>query len=1628
MSNTMQHTLDPRLSRHALDLLTRLRNLGITLYLDEGKLKTKARKNAVTPALATDIKANKTALLDVLSAIQPSGVNAEQVEQQLAFWRDYLNNSPPQHNLPGPDLPGLILSEQGTFARYVFDCDVLDADFPDFDREMNAERDENGESGENAEHPEQSQVFAAFVAWLSLFTRSSDVMVAHDIDDVWRGDMAFDHEFFRPTVPLRFNNVLRFHAPFHETDGLNPNKSQEAEQNVSQWLQHYQQSIEQGRENGVVAYDCLAQLLQKEQSPRALCQIALMPINASDLDEANQTLRGLTHEQWQQHWQARGFELVVGYLPPQRYDRDATPKLLWWADSSRFSSQQIHGFSESFTEFLQAFVAPENANKPVAALPLISKRDKARVLASCKAQQATNAPASLQDPSSLVSAFEAQVAAHPDRIALKFANAVDKEQREQDSQSLTQSELRYSELTYSQLNAKANQLAHALLQALPFKNNSEEPASQLVGLCVSRSLESVIGILGILKAGLGYLPLDPDYPASRLQHMVQDSGISLVVRDSSADANVNSSADTNVNSSVFDSITSLDINQVNAGESHSHSANSNTHNPNLPIQPSDLAYVIYTSGSTGKPKGVAVEHGNVLRLFSTASAHFQFTEQDVWSIFHSFSFDFSVWEMWGALLHGGCGVIVPRIVAQDPAAFYRLATESGVTVLNQTPSAFESFSLVDEAQTGKNSCLSNALRYVIFGGEALKLASLQGWVNRHGDAQPELVNMYGITETTVHVTYKRLLREDIFAGKSARSKSAHSKSTGAGSLIGAPLGDLSAYVLDSRGALLPPGAVGELYVGGAGVSRGYWNRPELTVQKFVSLALDDSFYGGSSYTSTLYENESHDSTTQRLYKTGDLARLQLVEEAGNTRCELIYMGRIDQQVQLRGFRIELGEIDHLLLQQADISQALTVMLSSSDTDREQETQRDSNTYIVSYVVQAQAQIQQKESHTNPENASLSSRLREALAAQLPDYMVPSAFVRLDALPMTAHGKIDRARLPAPDFSAGASDYQAPETEQEQAIAKVWQQVLNVPRVGLNDDFFALGGDSMKALTLVAQCRSAGLAVGIQDLYAAPQLSKLLLRDNASAANRAEIAPFALVSEHDKTALLEKFGGDAMANAIADIYPMTELQQGMLARNLLAQDLGIYHDILGYHLHTSWHAEHFAQALQQVIARNEVLRTLFCLDSEFAHQIVLQQYQGDIHIQDLRHLSAQEQEDAIQSWITEEKVQAFDFAKPTWNIHIHIRSDEAFQYSLNFNHALLDGWSVANLNAQLFSHYMDLQEANVPEQEKTPEQAATPALPYRYHVHFEREALTDANLQTYWQDLLADAQLPWWTGPLKQGVSREVLEIKGSDAQKLVQLAKRYKVSEKTVLQATYLVLMSLLSGKKDVVTSVVVNSRSDEAGSDQTLGLFLNSLPFRLDLTHLTWPALIRQCEQTAQRIQASKHYPLTAIQRDMGLDFSASIFNYVELHLYNELQQRIRVSSGKVFDDKDYLLSFEIFKYIEAQSDDQNTHTDNQNKSKYSHRQSKYSHRQSKQPGIRAAFRRGSRDFPAGISPAYRHLLSRHFSQFSERIACNSEQSGFYSPGRISPASGVEPHSNGAAQRARHSPIGGTAGIAHAQ
>ncbi|PVZ68899.1 non-ribosomal peptide synthetase [Pelagibaculum spongiae] len=588
--------------------------------------------------------------------------------------------------------------------------------------------------------------------------------------------------------------------------------------------------------------------------------------------------------------------------------------------------------------------------------------------------------------------------------------------------------------SYCQLDQKSGQLASAI-QALGVQ------PGQPVAILLDRGLDLPLAILSVLKAGCWYVPLDPSSPKDRVDFIVEDSGCDLLISHSDLTAQ------------WPDQKQVIALDQLELPQQQLR----------LSMSADDTAYMIYTSGTTGKPKGVKVSHRNVIRLFMSAAEDFEFSDKDVWSLFHSCAFDFSVWEIWGAWFHGGELLVVPWIISRDTQTFRTLLQQHNVSVLNQTPSAF--VRLIQEDQIAGDKL--EALRYVVFGGEALDCRSLKPWTDKYSLQTPQLVNMYGITETTVHVTYYPIEQSNL---------------NQLASPIGRPLSDLGCWLLDCDGQPVDQGLPGELYVSGSGVTQGYHQRDSLNQQRFITKEFADGC----------------------LYRSGDLVKR-------NGLGQLEYLGRIDEQIKLRGFRIELGEIRSQIESIVGIHQAVVKVIGEGDQQR-----------LACWVMLMNQDITQQ-------------AICDYLLKNLPEYMVPSLFVLMDQLPLTANGKVDSKALPDPDsMEVSTTDHQLPLTETEIRLAEIWSELLDQKAIARDGHFFRLGGHSLLATKAVSRIRDRlAIELSLADFFDVPvlqqqahKLDQLIAASNIQNTAQADsITKFELAEQelNDVDALLGELG-------------------------------------------------------------------------------------------------------------------------------------------------------------------------------------------------------------------------------------------------------------------------------------------------------------------------------------------------------------------------------------------------------------------------------------------------------------------------------------------------------------------------
>ncbi|MCC3770527.1 amino acid adenylation domain-containing protein, partial [Streptomyces sp. UNOC14_S4] len=1020
---------------------------------------------------------------------------------------------------------------------------------------------------------------------------------------------------------------------------------------------------------------------------------------------------------------------------------------------------------ESVAGHLRALIAAgaELEDEPAVTLPVLSDAEHQDLVAGRQGPEVPYA-----SDRTLHGLIEEQAARTPDRVAIASHGDV-------------------PGLTYAELDARANQLARAL------RAEGVRPDDR-VAVLMRRAPRTLVALLGVLKSGGAYVPVDPGYPAERIEFLLRDSRAKVVLV-----------ADDSPEPAVADDVRVLRVDDL-------------LHGPDGPLEPAaaphDLAYVIYTSGSTGKPKGAMVEHHSVINRLAWMQSRYPVGEGDVLLQKTPISFDVSVWELFWWAIEGASLALLPVGGEKDPRVLLRTLAQQRVTTMHFVPSMLGPFlDLLDERPELRAEAAS--LRQVFCSGEALPAARVEQFGRIFGPGGPKLVNLYGPTEATVDVSYYDCPTDGGPVGRVP---------------IGRPVHNTRLYVLDAHDGLQPVGVPGELCIGGVQVARGYLERPELTAEKFIA----DPFVPGG-----------------RLYRTGDLARWL----ADGT---VEYLGRIDGQVKIRGNRVELGEVQHHLARVDGVRDAVVV---DRVTPRR-------GTHLVGYYV--------ADEPVEP------ARFRAELAANLPEFMIPALYVRIDAVPLTPNGKADRRALPAPAADSGQNRTDAaPRTELEQRLAEVWAEVLEAPHVGVHDDYFALGGDSILALRIRAVAEKRGIRFSLTDLIRQPTvaglagLAELAATASQAAADEPELAPYGLVSHVDRARL----------EGTEDAYPLSRLQLGLLYHSRAQADSAVYRDVFQYTFVLPWDEAVFRQSFAKLVARHPVLRSAFDLGS-FSEplQTVAPRVDGGLEILDLRGEQDAAARAEIARHVEERRFHPYVFERaPLHLFRVHVLP-ETVELVLSFHHAILDGGSVANLVSELFQDYLHAAGLGI-------DAVAERALPSAaLHVRAEREALESAETRAFWRERLAGAELPQLgafrphEAPTADGliISRVVLPDELTEAVR--GFAREHALPVKSVLFAAHCLTLRLFSGATDITTGLVTHGRPEQEGSERIAGLFLNTMPVRLDAASDSWLGVVREAFRQEQDSHPHRRYPLSSVQEDLGVTVLDTAFNYIHFRQLGEV------------------------------------------------------------------------------------------------------------------------------------------------
>ncbi len=925
-------------------------------------------------------------------------------------------------------------------------------------------------------------------------------------------------------------------------------------------------------------------------------------------------------------------------------------------------------------------------------------------------------------------------------------------------------------LSYAELEAQANRLAHLLIE------RGVGPEAR-VGLSLERGNSMIVGLLAILKAGGAFVPLDPGYPRERLAFMVEDSGLQWLITSSDL-------------AGRLPAVDTLCLDRLDL------SAYPST-TPDVALHPLNLAYLIYTSGSTGQPKGVAVNHAGLSMHVQTIGQRYGMTPDDVELHFASISFDGAV-ERWTVPLAFGSRLVIRDQQLWSAEQTCQVLQDEGVTIAIFPPSY--AVQLLDWIES-QNLTLN--VRSWTLGGEAF---TRETYERMQRVLKPtRIVNGYGPTETVVTP-----LIWEAFAGDQLEAAYAP---------IGTPVGPRKCYVLDSELNLLPIGVAGELYIGGeVGLARGYYQRPDLTAERF----LPDPF----------------GEPGERMYRTGDLVRWR---EDG----ALDYLGRVDHQVKIRGFRIELGEIESQLLALPQVAEAAVV---ARDTP--------SGKQLVGYLVgRGELDLAQ---------------VKQQLAAQLPDYMLPAQLLQLDSLPLTPARKLDRAALPEPQWQS--ADYQAPQGDNERLLAAIWQQVLGVERVGRSDHFFELGGHSLLATQVVSRLRAEhGLALPLKALFEAPLLA-------ACAAQLGQPNP-----QLPSIRALPR-GAD---------LPLSYAQRRLWFLNRLQPDNTAYHMPAGLALYGRLNRGALQASFDALVARHEALRTRFVEVQGEALQRILPAQTQAIAQHDLRELPAHQREAAAKAISQQLLAQPFDLARDALlRVALLRLGDQEHRLLLVQHHIVSDGWSMQRFIAEFSAAYAAFAEGTQP---------AFAPLPVQYadYAHWQRQWLASGERErqlAYWREALGEHQplleLPTdHPRPARTGLrgARLRFSLPEGLTRQLRALAQRENATLFALLLAAWQSLLHRYSGQDDIRVGVPVAGRS-LLETEGVLGCFVNTLvlrgapagnkPFRQllgELQQASRDALSHQelpFEQLVEALQPQRslsHHPLFQVSfNHQQIDFSA--------------------------------------------------------------------------------------------------------------------------------------------------------------
>ncbi len=1023
-------------------------------------------------------------------------------------------------------------------------------------------------------------------------------------------------------------------------------------------------------------------------------------------------------------------------------------------NSDLFEAATIARMAGHFQTLIEGIVA--NPEQRIADLPLLTEAEQHQLLVEWNDTQAD-----YPFGKCIHQLFEVQVERTPDAVAVVFED---------------------QELTYRELNARANQLAHYLqgLGVCP---------EVLLGICVERSVEMVVGLLGILKVGGAYLPLDPAYPSERLGFIVEETQVPLLLTQKH----------------LVEELPQRGVPVVCLDTDWEEIARESTEPPVSEVTPQNLAYVMYTSGSTGKPKGVQINHAHVWHYIQGISKVLPINANDVYLHTASFSFTASVRQLMLPLSQGATSLIATREQTQTPLSLFKLIQKQGVTVSDGVPSVWRyglmALESLDEVHT--EVLRESKLRLIVFGGELLPYQLLNKLRNQFKN-QPRFFNVLGQTETLGHSVYSVPEDWDQEQGYVP---------------VGYPLSHVEqVYILDDHLQPVTVGEPGELHVAGASLTRGYLNRPEVNAEKFIS-------------------NPFHPQSEQRLFKTGDLARY-----LPDGTIELL--GRVDFQVNIRGMRVELGEIESLLESYPSVKEAVVIAREDAPGDKR----------LVAYIVS-------KLSSDESNQTRLTRELRSFLTQKLPDYMVPNAFVLIDALPLTPNGKVDRRVLPPPNLSRRSRDFVAPRTSTEEVLAAIWADVLGLEKVGIYEEFLELGGHSLLATLIISRLREAfSIELPVSELFEFPTVAGLSEQIDAARCN----------NQRQPMPSLQPVSRDQE-------LPLSLAQQRLWLLDQMEGGSAAYNIARAMRLEGRLDIAALEQAVTEIARRHEALRTTFKVVNNAPVQVIAPTLTLTLPLMDLQGLSEAEQSAEVQRLVTEEVQRPFDLAKgPLLRVKLLRQAPECHVLLVTMHHIVSDFWSVGIFMGELSILYQAFS-TGLP--------YSLPELPIQYadFAHWQRQWLTGEVLETqlnYWKQQLAGAppllELPTDRPrpPIQsfRGRTRH-FQLNPDLTQRLKTLSQQSGATLFMTLLAAFVTLLSRYSGQEDVVIGSPIANRN-RIETELPIGFFLNTLVLRNNLEeNPTFSELLGRVRKMALDASAYQHLPfeqlVEVLQPERDLSYS---------------------------------------------------------------------------------------------------------------------------------------------------------------